>query len=439
MKQRAALYTLSPVLLFFLAVSAQAAGKKKRSPKIEAAKVVPDTPAPVATPATPPSVPSAPVQAPAQSAATGPVSAPAPAASPSAPRPPAADAREVSFVSRRAWTAPRWYLLGRWNSAHEIQWPGGVRISLRFDDPACANIKEPGRIVRDSDDAEVLSSGAWFALELNPDVAKEEVEAQIGSEGPNGPACRSRIPLVYAWNGERGQRDPVLFLKPTGNEFFKRVFHVTSPAVAGRADIQLEVLLGLWRGNFPSVTSGGSSSFFLAPAAIARGEWLLPVRKKHFGLQVALEQNVANIGQVQNQNVYFGDWLVGAFYVRNFPIAEGLQLRGRVAYHQHAADDNPLVHSLAYNGRDARHILLGASGTIYFARAWMTGIDLDYALPGNLAGRGPASYFDSTLRGGRRLTGFLYGVSEIGYRVQGISGAPSETQLRFQAGVRLDL
>jgi hypothetical protein len=66
-------------------------------------------------------------------------------------------------------------------------------------------------------------------------------------------------------------------------------------------------------------------------------------------------------------------------------------------------------------------------------------MDLDWALPGSLAGRGSSTLLDVTARGGLRLTSFLYFLSELGYRVQGIEGAQSESLLRFQAGIRLDL
>jgi hypothetical protein len=284
----------------------------------------------------------------------------------------------------------------------------------------------------------VLSGGDWFAIEVTPDVDKETIEFAL-PEDPSGRECRSKVVVEYAWSGEKNRRDPVLFLKPTGNEFYNRIFHVLSPVPSGRADLQLDLLAGVWRGTFPNVESGGKKSFLLVPTAIARGEWKLPFHKSA-GLQIALEQTVSNMGQVANlQNVFFSDWTLGAFYEMFLPIRDGLQLRGSIRYHQHTADDNKSLRSLAYNGRDARHILLGATSNLYFRRYWLAGMDLDWALPGSLAGRGSSTLLDVTARGGLRLTSFLYFLSELGYRVQGIEGAQSESLLRFQAGIRLDL
>jgi|GEM_PF-1696100 len=370
-----------------------------------------------------------------------PAPAPTPSATPEesvpAPEPvaevapaPTSTSKEVTFVSKRYWMAPRWYVLGRWNSPREIQWPGGVKIALRFASPQCGQGTELGfleRLGKNAGELEVLQTGPWFAIEASPDFSSEDFEAVL-PDTPEGRPCRSRIPVAYAWNGEKGQRDPVLFLSSTGNEFFNRTFHVSTPALGKQADLQLEVLLGAWRGQFPNAV-GASKGFFLAPTAVTRGEWLVPGLRKALGLQLAIEQNVSNLGSGPDQNVLFSDWMAGVFYQRYFPWFDGIQARLNLRYHQHTAEDNKKSLTLADPGRDASQLMFGLGATSYFQRVWFVGGDLDYS----------SSMIDFTVRGGRRLTGSLYWVLELGYRRQSIVGYSAESLLKTQTGIRLDL
>ncbi len=346
---------------------------------------------------------------------------------------------ELVFPSGKVWRSARWYVVGRWHAADEIVWLGGGRTRIRYGNPKCGNVEGLGFVARAerAGDLEVLRSGVWTLIEVSPNVQTEAFTFSVPGADAD---CRREAKVTYAWSGAREGVKPLLFLQPANNRYFGATFHVRPDIPAEKADIQLDLLLGGAKGKFPNAdtANGASSSFYLAPMAIARGEWLLPFFRD-VGLNLGLEQTVANFGGAPLQNVFFSDWNVGAFYQRLLPVANGFLLRGGFKFHNHVADDNKELRSLADSGVESKGFLLGASATLYFADAWLVGADFDYGLPSSMAGRGKSSMMDFTGRFGLRVTGFLYLLGELGYRTYANEAMNTDSLLRFSGGLRFDL
>jgi hypothetical protein len=155
-------------------------------------------------------------------------------------------------------------------------------------------------------------------------------------------------------------------------------------------------------------------------------------------LTLSLEQTLRSFGGALGQSVLFSDWFVGAFYQYIFPF--GLQARAYVKYHEHLADQGSYYFTTAAPSSYAKNLLFGMTANYYLPGRMLIGMDAEFGLPNDMAGRGAAqSLLVGMGRIGYRATSFLLLLVEGGYRIYKSEGYKPESLLMTQAGIRLEL
>jgi hypothetical protein len=349
---------------------------------------------------------------------------------------------KMAFETLRPWTAGRWYVVGQWVSADRIEWlgsKGGTRMQSK--NKCFTSQGKDAKIFRNKDvdpslaQAEILSSESWVAIEVSPSVQAEEFNLDTGRAD-----CPVKFSVSYQWTKGGGQLQPLLFLQPSGNRFygFDIAINQTDLDSASQSDIQMDLLMGVWSAKFPNASSSANQSLTMVPTAVARGEWL-PM-KKHWGLQLALEQTVANFGGVSGQSALYSDWTVGTFGEYFLPALDAIQLRGSLKLHQHLGDDSSNVPTIASPNKRAQNLIIGFTSNFYFAQRWMFGLDVDYAPNLKLAGRGvKQGLLGTQARAGYRVNNFMSILVEGGYRAYKAVGYSNESLTMVQAGIRIEL
>jgi len=357
----------------------------------------------------------------------------------------AAVAENLSFESKKPWESARWFVVGKWVQSNGIRWLGGnsgTRVNFASK---CLFASAPfsGSLERSTSDRnselEILRFEDWVAIEVSPNVYEEEFLVKARQEQED-PECQARVSLTYAWKKNEGRLTPLLFLTAQGNRFFGYQVDIRSfePEVDETADIQMDLMLGVWSASLPNAANAGNKRLLFAPVATARGQWL--PYKKHWGLSLALEQAMASHGGFDQQKAQFSDWQVGSFGEYYISFLDALQLKLGLAYRQHLADHSYVLPSFLTQNKDAKYLLVTSTMNLYFSKFWLMGLDFDFAFPGRLAGRGVTQSYVNT-RGtiGYRTNSFLILLLELGLRSYKIQGYSSEKVIMGQAGIRIDL
>ncbi len=384
------------------------------------------------------------------------------------------DSKRISFDSIRYWKESRWYAIGEWITSDTIRWMGGKETKIKFPRPECAVASEFNVLVRPEDyvekavdptkkkkqlNREILSRGQWLAIEVNADVESEnfEVRSPIFKDNPD---CKAPVKFAYGWKGAATELKPILFIKPK-DYFYGHEVTLYVPEKPERANIQLDLYLGYWKGTFPnaqinpgvsatdaveiaagqrsSARAAPSKSISFIPTAVSRGEWLLPMQKR-IGLTLALEQSLLSFGGVSGQSMLISDWFAGAFYQQIIPALDGLQARLFFKYHEHLADQGNTYFTMAEPNRQAKNLIVGATLNHYFARRWLLGADFEYGIPNRMAGRGVTqAVMAYSGRLGYRLTTFMLLIAEGGFRNYKAEGYLTEKVLQTNLGIRLEL
>ncbi len=351
------------------------------------------------------------------------------------------------FRSQKTWQGSRWYVLGRLFDANKIQWIDGGISEIKWDSRTCsparlATLHQSNFQIRRGEGAglnlEILKSRDWVAIEVNPAYLKEEFIVSVGSAGREN-ACTGIVAMTYIWDAAQGTTQPLFFISKTGNRYFGSEFLIESSEFEERADIQLDLLLGISHNRFPNAAAGTKSSLIFAPNAIARGEWQVPTLPQ-LGLTLGLSQTVASIGGVANQNALYSDWALGLFYQKMLRVRDGLQLRASLRFAQHLSDDNQTLSTIATANKNAQYFIWGFLAQIYHSERWLTGAELSYGLPNSMAGRGvKQSYMSALARLGVRMTTSMFLISEVDYQSFMAATYNPETQLAVNLGMRLEL
>lgn len=384
--------------------------------------------------------------------------------------------RRISFDTRRFWSESRWYAIGHWVTPDTIRWIGGSDMKVQFPRVDCT-LPENGDslIVRPQDlkvdananpdkkkqpiNREVLNKRGWVAIEGSPNVAEENFEIR-SNRYKEMPECVSRVRINYGWKGQKTEVKPLLFLKPT-DYFFGYEITLYAPEKPERANIQLDLMIGYWNGSFPNAKVSATAAakrasdqlttptladypaakkkIHLAPAAVSRGEWLVPFEKR-IGLTLGIEQSLLSFGGVDFQRVLISDWFMGAFFQQILPGLDGLQFRVFMKYHEHLTDQGTVYETMLDVNRQAKNLIVGSTLNHYFGRRWLLGADFEYGFPNAMAGRGvDQSYMAYYGRVGFRLTTFLLMIAEGGFRNYKAAGYPTEKLLQANGGIRLEL
>lgn len=377
------------------------------------------------------------------------------------------DNKRISFDSLRYWRDSRWFVIGEWVGADSIRWVGGKTTKFKFPRAECGAPEEPSTLVRPEDyvakiepgkkkplNHEILHNRNWVAVEVSYSVESETFVVRSARFKDN-PDCKAPVKFEYGWKGEPTELKPILFLKPK-DFFFGHEIILYVPEKPERANIQLDLYLGYWRGSFPNakistaeaaeIAAGRkparkapSKSITFVPTAISRGEWLLPMQK-HIGFTLSLEQSLMSMGGVSGQPVLFSDWTVGTFFQQIIPAFDGLQYRLFAKYHEHLADQGTAYSTMADANRQAKNLILGTTLNHYFARRWLLGADFEYGFPNRMAGRGVTQgYMAYSGRLGFRMTTFMLIVGEVGFRNYKAEGFETEKVLQSNLGIRLEL
>lgn len=459
---------------FFVVVAAFVAGRAQAEAKRGARK-----PAQVTAPATSAQTPVSPAQtgAPAAKAATPVASKPgAPAPAPAPSLAPGLDSiapvstigsaflvddesKRISFDSLRIWKDARWYAIGHWEGPNLIRWLGGKETSYAMPKPECSLPEAYPSFVRPENfeekrvdgqkkslNREVMHKREWFAIELNPAIESENFEIR-SPRFKEMPECRTEVRFNYGWQKPTALK-PLLFLK-TKDYFFGHEITIYAPEKPQKANIQLDLFIGLWKGTFPSAKVNPNfasankpapkTSLLFIPTAVSRGEWILPGQKR-FGLMLALEQTLFSMGGQPSQTVRISDWFTGVFYQQMMPAIDGLQFRMAMRYHEHLTDQGTVYDTQIDANRNAKNIIVTGTLNHYLARRWLLGVDFEYGFPNGLAGRGvKQGYIGYYGRLGFRLTNFMLILSEFGFRNYSAAGYPTEKLLQANGGIRLEL
>ncbi len=362
---------------------------------------------------------------------------------------------KISFESEKRWEAARWYAIGRWVAPNRIQWVGGGQSLLEFSSATCLSKENyVGQIVRSQNSSkqdevlEVFQQKDFFALELPTDLSKEKLKVTSGQKLKVDLQipCEIEIEVQYAWvktQPSETKVSPLVFLSPTRNLYFGYEFEILIPNVKpeGLADVQLDILGGYARAKFPSVASTGVCDLNLFPVARARGEWL-PFTH-YWGMNLSLEQVMASWGGAKtdagNQSALYSDWSLGTFLEDFYPVFDSIQVRLGLSYLEHSGDDNPLIPTLLPANKNAAFLVGTLTTGIYFSDRWLLGGDFTYGPPVNFKGNGKQSYLSVLGRVGMRVTGFLFLLSETGFKTYTTSGSPSDSVIQAHVGIRLDL
>lgn len=346
------------------------------------------------------------------------------------------------FKSKKSWRGARWYWIGKWSAKGYVEWLGGDRSSLSGVSTSCFGSKADftygggtGRLDSNGQPEEILRYDQWVAIEVDPEKNQDEIVVSLSSSEQ----CQGRLTLPVNVGSMKGRGPkPLLMIRPDSNEYFNYSIVIASPQEE-RADIQLDLLLGYGKVSLPNAEPGASTGITFLPLATARGEWLIP-SWNGIGFLAEIEQSVINAGGIEGQNVLFSDWAVGAFYQTIFAWADGLQVRLWGKYHQHLADDGQDVVSLAEPNADARYFQFGASGSLYFGKRWLLGLEGEYGLPNQMSGTGiTQAYNEIVLRSGFRLTPALTALLEAGLQNFVVQDYLTEKLTTLKFGVRLDL
>jgi hypothetical protein len=347
-------------------------------------------------------------------------------------------------VTAKEWKAARWYLVGQWVAPNRIEWLGGGETNVKFTKSGCTSGQGVGQLVRLGakgvvQTLEVLERDAFVAIELSPAIARERFEfrsPQFGSD----PSCKSEVSISYNWSGKSGDFRPFLALTAQNNRYSGYVLQFATPETeASRMDIQLDLSLGVAQSKLPNA-QGGAESILLAPVAVSRGEWMIPGLPV-LGLEIGLEQSIANLGAPEDSFVLFSEWMAGVFYEHTLFFGDGLVLRGHLRYHQRRADDSRLRTLVAEPNKDAKVVGIVTQARFYYLQRWMSGVVLEYGPALSLAGRGEAQgLLAAKVQFGYRMNPTLSLILESGYRQFTLDQSKSESELQLvQAGVRLSL
>ena len=104
------------------------------------------------------------------------------------------------------------------------------------------------------------------------------------------------------------------------------------------------------------------------------------------------------------------------------------------------ADQGSYYDTMASVNQHAKNLILGITANQYFAKRWMTGVDLEYGLSNHMAGRTvDQSYLSYSVRAGYRLTNFMLMIGELGMRNYKASGYDTESLVMTNLGIRLEL
>jgi hypothetical protein len=356
---------------------------------------------------------------------------------------------KLVFNSARPWTAARWYVLGQWIGPNRVKWLGGGQSAFKFPNVTCLDAKNPnGDFERISepndsvvDDIEILKSKDFFAIEVPTSQVSEKFYVKTGKILPEGDhSCRIEIELKYSWLQGPGDVRPLIFLSPQKNKYFGYEIHLEPPTEKpdSVADISMDLMFGYTYAKVPNAFDDASKTLHLAPMAKARGEWV-PF-KEYFGMSLSLEQTMASWGGVADQQGLFSDWSIGSFVEVFLPVFDAVQIRGSANYYEHLADDNVATATFSPLIKVSKYFTVKGLVNLYFADQWFLGGELEYAIPGKMAGVGVSqSMLGITGRLGLRVTSFMFFILEGDMRNYKAEGTQTETTLQSYLGIRLDL
>lgn len=354
--------------------------------------------------------------------------------------------RTLRWNSAKIWRTSRWYVVGRIERDATVRWLDGQVSPVSWEQRCSRNILQSAtagevqieRGPQGPDGLEVLRSGDWLAIEVNPAYLTEEFKVGIKS-GTGDVLCSGTLNLSYIWDAGRGNARPLLFVSANDNLYYGHQLSINSDDLEERADVQIDLLLGISSNSFPNASGAAKKSLIFAPNAIARGEWLIPSLNS-WGMFGSLRQRVASFGGAANQDALYSDWSTRLFYQRFLRWKDGLQLRASLGFLQHLADDNRDLPTVSVINRKAQYFVASMLAQLYFSRRWFMGLEMQYGLPNQMAGRGTTqSYLGGLTRIGIRATPSMFLIGELEYQTYQAKGISAETQLGAQFGLRLEL
>lgn len=347
--------------------------------------------------------------------------------------------QSVVFKSEKTWTAPRWYLVGEYQQ-NRILWLGGGESRFISDQKRCFNKTKAelleGTLAQGSE--EILVSGAWIAVEVDPEKKNNTIELKLSS------GCKLRTTL--SWDVAPSKSNltsasplmPVLFLKTNQNIYFGKSFDVKAPIAGESSEVSLDVIAGAWKLSFGNSEAAAKQSMFAAPIVESRGEWT-PKSLNGLGFELSLLQSIASFGGVSGQDVLLSEWQTGTYYQHVFKVAQGFVLRGHLNFLQRLIDQGEVA-SIGDYEADHRNMLLGVSAALYFSRYWQLQVRGDYGFAGSFGGSGSSqSLIKVKSHVGYKITDSVAWLVEGSYRAYGYKGYESTKAITVSSGFRLEL
>ncbi|NCN27665.1 hypothetical protein GW915_08835 [bacterium] len=345
--------------------------------------------------------------------------------------------RSAFLYSEKAWIANRWFVIGQ-ISDRQIKWWGNGRSPGVSLNPSCKFSTEGFTYDRlsDEDDFEILQGSSFILIEVDPLENREEITLRSDSKDN----CEVKFSLEYAFGESAALHKPYLFLKAQNTRYNGYEFVIYTPPSSGRSDIQMDIMLGFWSVGVNRAAEGAKSSLFMAPAALARGEWKPDFVNKGLGFSLQLEQTLAVLGAVKNQSLYFSDIVGGVFVEDKFSVAEGLLLRFSGKLYQHQADDGGKVSTVDDDTEFMFLPVISVSSSLYFGSRYLLGLGIDYGLPNEIvSSTGGQSMMGGYTRLGVRLTAETFWLFEGVYRSFFTDSGARDNIIQFNTGVRLEL
>jgi hypothetical protein len=343
----------------------------------------------------------------------------------------------LKFLSNKAWNASRWYLIAEMkaNSLDFKNSRSSYKVSFssrcNYSDPKTEFIRE-----EKSMDLEVLRSGSWLLIEIQPVYVVDTLTLQI----KDNERCKVKVPLSYTFQGGDSGMQPYLFLSQGNTTYFSKKFVIESPPAQDRADVQVDLLLGYTMASLKNTESGAKKSLHLAPVALTRGEWVSPWSAQRIGATISLEQSLGTYGGVSNQTLNISEISTGLFWEKILAKMKGVQFRLYLRYLQRLEEDGSFVTSIAPSHEYMVFPLMGTMVNFFFSDRWMSGFELAYGYPTQIAGAGVDQ--DMILlraRLGRRLTSSLFFLLETSVKQIHAGGTSADLYYNISSGFRLDL